>query len=221
MPYDAVVFDNDGVLTHPTPRDVLRDATVEAFERVGVADPDPAHVDAIHLHVTPDDLRTAADAYGLDAAALWRARDEAFSETQVADLERGRKPLYDDYGAVPELDVRRGIVSTNQHRTIEEILDVHGIREHFGAYYGREMEPASLRKKKPDSHYLDCALADLGVDPERALFVGDSQSDVEAARNAGTDAAFLRRDHRADYDLTVDPEYELQSLYDLRDVAGV
>jgi len=217
--YEAVVFDNDGVLTHPTPRDALRAATVDAFERVGVADPDPEHVDAVHLHVTPDDLRTAADAYGLDPAALWRARDEAFAETQIADMERGRKPLYEDYDAVRAVDAPRGIVSTNQHATIEAILEYHGIREDFRAYYGREMEPASLRKKKPESHYLDCALADLGVDPGDALFVGDSESDVLAARNAGTDAAFLWRDHRDGYELDATPDYELESLHGLADVA--
>jgi len=217
--YEAVVFDNDGVLTHPTPRDVLRAATVEAFERVGVADPDPEHVDAVHLHVTPGDLRTAAGAYDLDPAALWRARDEAFSETQIADMRRGRKPLYEDYAAVRRVDAPRGIVSTNQHATIEAILEYHGIHGDFRTYYGREMEPASLRKKKPNSHYLDRALADLGVDPGDALFVGDSESDVLAARNAGTDAAFLWRDHRDGDELDAAPDYELDSLRDLPDVA--
>ena len=219
MTYDAVVFDNDGVLTHPTPRDVLREATVDAFERVGVPDPDPEHVDAIHLHVRPDDLQSAAGAYELDPTVLWRARDEAFSETQVADMQAGRKPLYEDYDAVREVDAPRGIVSTNQHATIESILDHHGIRGDFHAYYGREMEPASLHKKKPESHYLDRALADLGVDPADALFVGDSESDVLAAENAGTDSAFLWRDHREGYDLDATPDYELDSLRELPDVA--
>jgi HAD superfamily hydrolase (TIGR01549 family) len=216
--YDAVVFDNDGVLTHPTPVDVLREATVAAFERVGVPDPDPEHVDAVHLHVTPNDLQFAAGAYDLDPAELWRARDKSFSEVQVADMRDGRKPLYPDYDAVPDIDAPKGIVSTNQHRTIDRILDFHGIREHFDAYYGREMAPSSLHRKKPDSHYLDRALADLGVDPADALFVGDSESDVLAARNAGTDAAFLWRDHRDGYDLDASPDYELDTLRDLQDV---
>ena len=219
MTYDAVVFDNDGVLTHPTPRDVLREATVDAFERVGVPDPAPEHVDAVHLHVTPADLQTAAGAYDLDPAVLWRARDEAFSETQVADMRQGRKPLYPDYEAVRELTVPRGIVSTNQHATIDAILDYHGIGGDFQTHYGREMEPASLRKKKPGSHYLDRALADLGVDPGDALFVGDSESDVLAAENAGTDSAFLWRDHREGYALDATPDHELDSLRELPDVA--
>jgi len=214
--YDAVVFDNDGVLTHPTPLDVLQEATREGFAAVGVDDPDPEHVERMTMHVTPEDLRAASGAYGVDPERLWYERDLAFSRKQVADMEAGRKPLYEDYEAVRGLDVPRGIVSTNQHRTIEEILDYHGIRGDFRAYYGREMEPASLRRKKPEPHYLDLALADLGVAPERALFVGDSQSDVEAAANAGADSAFVWREHRADYDLSVEPDHEVETLHDLR-----
>jgi phosphoglycolate phosphatase-like HAD superfamily hydrolase len=53
-------------------------------------------------------------------------------------------------------------------------------------------------------------MADLGVsDP---LFVGDSESDVQVAHAAGLDSVFLRREHRADYELSVEPTYELSSL---------
>ncbi|MFC3477201.1 HAD family hydrolase [Halobacterium litoreum] len=218
MTYDAVVFDNDGVLTHPTPVERLRAATVEGFAAAGVEDPAPEHVDRMTFHVTPEDLQTASDAYGVDPETLWYERDAAFSRTQIADMEAGEKPLYPDYDAVPAIDAPRGIVSTNQHRTIEAILDFYEIRGDFATHYGREMEPASLHKKKPNAHYLDRALADLGVAPEDALFVGDSQSDVEAAHNAGTDSAFLWRDHRADYDLGVEPDHELDSLRDLQTV---
>jgi HAD superfamily hydrolase (TIGR01549 family) len=215
--YDAVIFDNDGVLTHPTPVDVLREATIEGFAAVGVDDPDPDHVEELTLGVTPADLDAACTAHDVDPDDLWYERDLAFSRTQVADMQAGRKPLYEDYDAVRGLDVPRGIVSTNQHRTIEEILDFHEIRGDFDTHYGREMEVASLTKKKPNAHYLDRALGDLGVEPERALFVGDSRSYVEAAANAGTDSAFLWRDHRADYELDVTPDYELDALYDLYD----
>jgi phosphoglycolate phosphatase-like HAD superfamily hydrolase len=57
-------------------------------------------------------------------------------------------------------------------------------------------------------------MADLGV--SNPLFVGDSASDVQVAENAGLDSVFLRREHRADYDLPVEPTYELESLVGLR-----
>jgi phosphoglycolate phosphatase-like HAD superfamily hydrolase len=69
---------------------------------------------------------------------------------------------------------------------------------------------AGVERKKPNTHYLDQVMADLGV--SNPLFVGDSESDVRVAENAGLDSVFRRRDHRADYDLSVTPTYELDSL---------
>jgi phosphoglycolate phosphatase-like HAD superfamily hydrolase len=54
-------------------------------------------------------------------------------------------------------------------------------------------------------------MADLGI--ERPLYVGDSESDVEAARRAGVDVAFLRRTHNAERSLSVEPTYEVTSLH--------
>ena len=68
------------------------------------------------------------------------------------------------------------------------------------------------------SRYLDRALSDLGT--RDALYVGDSGVDVEAATRAGVDSAFVRRDHRADYPLRAEPDYEVPDLAALADLLG-
>jgi HAD superfamily hydrolase (TIGR01509 family) len=45
-----------------------------------------------------------------------------------------------------------------------------------------------VRAPKPDSHGLELALEALGVPPSRAIYVGDSVSDMHAARAAGLTA---------------------------------
>lgn len=42
-----------------------------------------------------------------------------------------------------------------------------------------------VRAPKPDPHGLELALAAVGVDPGAAAYVGDTRSDMEAARTAG------------------------------------
>ena len=42
-----------------------------------------------------------------------------------------------------------------------------------------------VRAPKPDPHGLELALEALGVEPARAAYVGDTLSDMEAARDAG------------------------------------
>ncbi|WP_254535647.1 HAD family hydrolase [Halomarina litorea] len=217
MRYEAVVFDNDGVLTEITDWDVLRAAAHGAFDAFGV-DPSDDDLRAILSHVTVDGLEAVCARHGLDPEEFWHRRDTNYTEAQQAEVLDGRKPLYDDVDAALALDVPKGIVSSNQHATIECILDHYDLREHFETYYGRQPTVEDVRRKKPEPYFIERALSDLGVEVEDALYVGDSEGDVVAAHAAGTDSAFLWREHRADYDLSVEPTHELSGLADLPDV---
>lgn len=215
--YEALLFDNDGVLTVPTDRELMRSAVRTAFENVGVAEPRPDHVDDLLAGVDPDLLAETCAAYGVDPAEFWYERDRAAFLAQRDAVRAGEKPAYDDVAVLDALDVPMGVVSSNQHLTVEFLLEYHGLADAFDTHYGREPTLESLRRKKPEPHYLERALADLGVD--RALYVGDSASDVVAAANAGLDSAFVRRSHCADTELPVEPTYEIGTLTELPDLA--
>jgi HAD superfamily hydrolase (TIGR01549 family) len=217
--YEAVLFDNDGVLVEPIGRSVLRRATWEAFDALGVTDPDPEDVDRLAVGVTPDLLSEVCGRYDLDPARFWRARDYHSSHAQRAALRAGRATLYDDFDAVRDVDTPRGIVSSNQQDTLEFMHEFFSTRDLFETAHGREPTVRSLARKKPEPYYLHRALSELDVDD--ALFVGDSESDVQAARAAGLDAAFVRRPHRESLELSVRPTYELGGLTDLLEIDGV
>ncbi len=216
MGYDAVIFDNDGVLTTLTDWSVMERAVRDAFRDMGVTDPDPADVDRLVHGVTPVDLQTVADRYGLAPGPLWYRRDVRASLVQEREIRAGHKPLYRDFDSLGAIDLPFGIVSSNQDRTVAAILDEHGIGDWFDAVYGREMHLDSLARKKPDPHYLELAIKELGA--VKPLFVGDSESDVLAAEAAGIDSVFIRRSHRADTNLEVAPTYEIDSLSLLPDI---
>ena len=248
--YDALLFDNDGVLVGRTPADLLRGATYRAFDAVGVPDPDPDHVEALLFGVTPETVREVAAAHEVDPAALWAARDRAASEAQIRAARAGRKTPYDDVAALRALDppLGMGVVSRNQQATVDFLLDHFGLGARFDAAYGREPTVESLTRAKPAPHHVRRALADLAAgaasdgepgpdrgrfgdsapDPDSnsappgrpdALLVGDDESDVVAAHRAGIDSAFIRRPHRRDADLDVEPTYVIDDLHDLRRVA--
>ncbi|MFC4449864.1 HAD family hydrolase [Halorussus aquaticus] len=215
--YDAILFDNDGVLVEPPARDTLREAARSAFSAVGVGDANEAHVEDVMHGVTPELLRDVCAAYDLDESAFWEARDRHASRAQREEFRDGERDRYDDVAALADLDHDFGIVSSNQHATIEFILSFFEWEPLFDTYYGRERAVESIRRKKPEPHYLERALADLGTDS--ALFVGDSESDVEAARRAGLDSAFVRRDHSEGVELSVEPTYEVRDLWDVVEIA--
>ncbi|ACV49131.1 MULTISPECIES: HAD family hydrolase [Halomicrobium] len=216
MTYDTVVFDNDGVLVGRTAFDVLQDATQETFEAFGVTDPDPNHVENMTVGATPHQVATICGQYDLPREEFWRAREEKMVEAQQEEARAGRKRPYDDIDTLDGLDAAKGIVSSNQQATVDFLLDHFSVRDHFGTAYGREPTIQSLDRRKPNSHYLDRALADL--DADSALFVGDNESDIRAAENAGIDSAFIRRPHRTDWELNVWPTWDIDSLSDLHDI---
>ncbi len=206
--YDAVVFDNDGVLTTPTDRDVLLEAIHDAFESVGVSNPSdedsnaprPRPVLASSGSGPPRDRRRRAVARtGTGCDRRPARRDRSRTKTRLrgrhrprvasrSDRNRQQQPTRDDREHPRQLRTRadRGLVRAR--------ADDRGIA-----------------RKKPTPYYLELAIEDLGA--RNPLYVGDSRVDVVAADAAGIDAAFVRRDHRLEYDLTDhEPRYEIDSL---------
>jgi len=62
-----------------------------------------------------------------------------------------------------------------------EILQGLGLAKYFRSIYGGD----SFEKKKPDPAGALSILGELGVPPAQAAMVGDSEVDVQTARNAG------------------------------------
>ena len=212
-PYDAVLFDNDGVLVEPPAPETRRAAVRDAFGAVGVDDPAGDHVRELTASVTVEALKEVGAAYGVDPERLWAARERHDERSQLEAFWAGDRDRYDDAAAVENLPHDSGVVSNNRHTTIEFLIDHFGWASTFDTYYGREMTVESLERKKPNTHYLERALADLSA--ESALYVGDSGSDVLAAHRAGLDSAFVRRPHARDAELPADPTHEVETLHEV------
>ena len=218
MTYDGVVFDMDGVLLEPTEGLLIREAVKAAFREHGIDDPDENHVDTMRYgsSLTTEELERLCRDQGLDADEFWRAREQHASEKQLETVRDGEKPLYDDIHVLESLDQRLGLVSNNQQRTVDGILDHFEIDRPFDAVYGRPPTHDGIRYTKPDPYYLERIITEF--ETENMLFVGDSNVDIAAAEKAGLDSAFLCRPHREGYELRTEPTYRIESLSDLRPI---
>jgi phosphoglycolate phosphatase len=77
------------------------------------------------------------------------------------------------------------VLTNKPVRISVRILDAMGLSKYFQAIYGGN----SFETKKPDPLGARTILRELGVEPQETLFIGDSEVDVQTARNAGTLAA--------------------------------
>lgn len=224
MGYRAVLFDYDGVLAEPSPHDVLCAGTRAGLRATGIADPPEQAVEALVSGVSVDRLRAVADWLDRPAGQVWFHRDRHSSIAQRAARRAGRVSAYTDTDVLETLraaGIHIGVVSSNQRRTVRSGLAAFGLAGLVETVYARPPTLASLEAKKPAPDYLDRAMAALDVEPGETLFVGDRNGDIAAAHAAGTDALFVRRAHRAEYAVSVEPTHERPDLRTLPAIVGV
>jgi len=228
MDYDAIVFDLDGVLVQgrATPREVYEHAARDTVETFGLDD------DLVDLLADPPSVpavREALRPFDVDPHDLWRYREERADEIENEQIRTGGRTRYADVDVLEDIAERAamGVVSNNRMGTVEFVCEHFGFDALFETCYGRHPTFEGYRRMKPAPHYIHRALEDLGagiegadtanasIDGKHALYVGDRQSDVLAARQAGVDAAFLRREHNRDVTVKTTPDHVLDGLDDL------
>lgn len=208
--YDGLFLDHDGVIVTIASKAVLRSAAVGAFGDVGVFDPRQTDVEAITVGVDPERLRAVATRYDVDPDQLWRCREDRIDATLRAEAILGRKRPYDDVSCLENIEVPIAVVSNNQTRIVESILELYGLSSLVDTIHARDPSRDSLHKKKPDPTYLEAAAAELGC--SNPLYVGDSESDIVAGQRAGFDTVFLRREHNATRQLNAKPTIDTDNL---------
>ncbi|MFD4634546.1 HAD-IA family hydrolase [Streptomyces sp. NPDC058284] len=157
--------------------------------------------DALREHLrrrgVDGDVLTPEEQRSIDPHDVLRAMDRAFPGSElIAEIEElltaGEVTATHTAPATPgahELirglrarGVRLAVVTNNSPRAVAAYLHRHRLTDAFGPHiYGRTDRP-SLLKPHPDS--LERALRALGAEPADALMIGDTATDLAAARDA-------------------------------------
>ena len=174
---DLVIFDADGVLFDSTESNTAY--YNEIFRVIGEPPLDPAEERA-----------------GVFMAALQvfetRARGDTAKVAQMREVARtmDATPFFQLLRPFPELralliGIKRSYrlgLATNRSATIPSLIEYLGVADLFDAI-------ASARDKvrpKPAPDIVELCLERAGVSPDRAVYIGDSETDRIAAESAGT-----------------------------------
>jgi phosphoglycolate phosphatase len=103
------------------------------------------------------------------------------------------------------------VLTNKPVRISVRILEALGLAGKFRAIYGGN----SFATKKPDPLGADTILRELNAAPNQAILVGDSEIDVQTARNAGTLSAIVNYGFGAYNRVTHPADVYLDSLSDL------
>ena len=181
--WDAVLFDFDGTLVDSAP-DIIA-ALNRLLGELG------------HAHVDYHAFRTRAGdgARNLLEQVLTR-RGASFTNAELPGLvERLLAHYYEimtdntrPYPAVPDIlaeiyqsGMALAVCTNRTQATTDQLLSHFGLARMFSAVLCAD----TVTAKKPDARHLFEAIERLGAAPERTIMVGDTATDVAAARNAG------------------------------------
>ncbi|MFC9173697.1 HAD family hydrolase [Streptomyces sp. NPDC057107] len=177
----AVLFDFDGpicdVFAGQPALDIARQlaATLASFDR-------SLEYKAYGTNDPMEVLRLAPQA----GESALQAVEDKLSQAEVSAVRSAGPPVS---GAVAALEAARtsgrkvAIVSNNSAACVHEFLLLHGLQRLVDAVVGRAPYRPEAMKPAPDS--LLRASSDLGVPLRDCTLIGDSVTDVEAARATG------------------------------------
>jgi phosphoglycolate phosphatase len=178
-PVRALIFDLDGTLID-SHRDLIRSvhAMLQEMGR------EPLHEDTISSYIGHGAPQLVGRALG--NAATEEERDRALSFF-LAYYEDHKMDSTCAYPGVPEALERlaafpMAILTNKPVRISVRILEELGLAKYFRVVYGGN----SFETKKPDPLGAQTILREFRVAPAEALLIGDSEVDVQTARNAGT-----------------------------------
>lgn len=183
MPDRAVIFDLDGTLVDTAP-DLMR-ATNHVLEGLGRRAISMDEVRSFVGHGARALLtRGLAATGGVPENYDVEPDYQRFVDYYSANIADGSAPFP---GVVKLLERLRGEgfglgVCTNKLEGLSvQLLDALDMSRHFGSVVG----PDTLGVAKPDPRPFREAVSRLGLVAPRAVMVGDSETDVLTARNAG------------------------------------
>jgi phosphoglycolate phosphatase len=209
----ALIFDLDGTLID-SERDLV-DATNAMLREFGRPALPPATISSYIGHGA---AKLCASALGPVATAEQQA--EALQiflrhyEAHKLDYTRAYPGVPEALQSFSQANIPMAVLTNKPAQMSVQILEGLGIARYFSVVYGGD----SFAAKKPDPTGVHKILEQFEVAPSNTFFIGDSEVDVQTARNAGTIAVTVNhgfgQHDRAAYpaDLYVDRLIELEPL---------
>lgn len=185
MRYQAVLFDMDGTVL-----DTLADLT-NAVNHI---------LDEYKMpRRTP---REVASFLGNGAARLLsKSVPAGTSDARLAEMLRVYQPWYDSHCAIltapypgiltlmkslREAGVKQAVISNKQDSAVKRLA-----AEHFPGLLETAVGESAAVRRKPNPDAVLAALREIDVAPEDAVYVGDTEVDLQTAQNAGLACAVV------------------------------
>ncbi|MEM7295540.1 MAG: HAD-IA family hydrolase [Pseudomonadota bacterium] len=174
------LFDVDGTLVDSQGH--ILASMEQAFRAHGLAQ--PTREEILNIVGLSLPLAMARLSPTADPITLSETYKEAYAELRQRGDERALSPLYpgirellDELQAVPELLI--GVATGKSRRGLSGLIEAHGLT------FLATTQVADDHPSKPHPSMVLTALLETGVEPARAVMIGDTTYDMQMGRAAG------------------------------------
>lgn len=181
MGYKAVLFDMDGTLLDTL--EDLCDSTNHVLRQMGYPERSLAEMrrfvgNGAEMQIRRSVPEGTGEEKIMEVLAAYRAyyQDHCQIKTKVYD------GLLDMLSELKAKGVKLAVVSNKPDSAVQKLS-----REYFGGRMDFAVGPSGSVRCKPYPDMAETALRALGVEKKDAVFVGDSEVDVQTGLNAGLD----------------------------------
>ena len=185
MKYDLAIFDLDGTIL-----DTLNDLANAVNYALDLHGYPTRTVEEVRIFVGNGvaNLISRAVPAGTDASACAAvlADFKARYREHVNDLTRPYPGIPALLKALRDAGVRVGINSNKFDAALQNLCRIH-----FAGLYDLAAGECETTPKKPDPTAAKRMMAAFRIPPERTVYIGDSAVDLQTAKNAGADSAWV------------------------------
>jgi len=111
-----------------------------------------------------------------------RMEVELMPKLSEVELNPGAKELIEN---IKKLGGKVAVVSSSKRKYVEPAMQKNGLMNLIDVFLSKE----DVKRQKPDPMMLNRALGMVGGETDKAIMVGDTGKDIQAAKAAGIDSA--------------------------------
>ncbi len=180
----VVIFDVDGTLVDS--QNLIVSAMESAFEAASLALPEraallsivglslPVAMRVLVPDATDSQIQTLVEGY---KSAYFTLR-QSLGSAETSPLFPGIDAVLADLSAQPQTIL--AVATGKSRRGLDKLIEGHGWQ---GLFFSGQV--ADDHPSKPNPSMLSAILRDTGLDPDRAVMIGDTSFDMDMARAAG------------------------------------
>lgn len=185
MKYKCIVFDMDGTIL-----DTLEDLTDSVNYALKTCGYPERTIDEVRFFVGNgiQKLIERAVPVGSSQADIQKVFETFMPYYKLHSADK-TKPYDGIPEAIKELraaGLLTAVVSNKADPAVQILVE-----QYFKGLFDSSLGESPAIAKKPARDMVDKVLSELGIAPEKAIYIGDSDVDVETAKNSGLDGLFV------------------------------